>query len=198
MSDFQAIADRVEIEAPGEFTDAATMRGGTASRRCSRTTAFLRMPQHPAPGCPQPSVRSSPGRALTPKPPSPRRGPGNADPAPPAPCDPATPATSPGGTMTSAMPATPFAGPAPAQRLERAATALRSHGFTVEILDDAAAARTRIKDLIPQDASVSPRPARPCACRAFTRTSTPAGATRPSGHAPWPWTASPAPTTSGG
>ena len=100
--------------------------------------------------------------------------------------------------MTTAMPATPFACPAPAQRLERAATALRSHGFTVEILDDAAAARTRIKDLIPQDASVSPRPARPCACRAFTRTSTPAGATRPSGHAPWPWTASPAPTTSGG
>ena len=28
MSDFQAIADRVEIEAPGEFTGAATMRGG--------------------------------------------------------------------------------------------------------------------------------------------------------------------------
>ena len=28
MSDFQAIADRVEIEAPGEFTGAVTMRGG--------------------------------------------------------------------------------------------------------------------------------------------------------------------------
>ena len=47
-----------------------------------------------------------------------------------------------------------FADPAPAQRLERAAAALTAHGFTVEILDDAAAARTRIKDLIPEGASV--------------------------------------------
>jgi len=56
--------------------------------------------------------------------------------------------------MTTLIPATPFADPAPAQRLERAAAALRSHGFTVEILDDTAAARTRIKDLIPDGASV--------------------------------------------
>ena len=56
--------------------------------------------------------------------------------------------------MTSPITATLFAGPAPAQRLERAAAALRSHGFTVEILDDTAAARTRIKDLIPESASV--------------------------------------------
>jgi hypothetical protein len=42
----------------------------------------------------------------------------------------------------------------PAPRLERAAEALTSHGFTVEILDDAAAARTRITDLIPEGASV--------------------------------------------
>jgi LUD domain len=56
--------------------------------------------------------------------------------------------------MTTPIPATSFADPAPAYRLERAAGALRSHGFTVEILDDAAAARTRIKDLIPQGASV--------------------------------------------
>ena len=56
--------------------------------------------------------------------------------------------------MTTPMPATPFADPAPAQRLERAATALTAHGFTVEILDDAAAARTRIKELIPEGASV--------------------------------------------
>jgi L-lactate utilization protein LutC len=56
--------------------------------------------------------------------------------------------------MTTPMPATLFADPAPAQRLERAATALTAHGFTVEILDDAAAARTRIKDLIPEGASV--------------------------------------------
>jgi hypothetical protein len=32
--------------------------------------------------------------------------------------------------------------------------ALAAHGFAVEILDDAAAARTRIKDLIPEGASV--------------------------------------------
>ncbi|MGH4031067.1 LUD domain-containing protein [Actinomycetota bacterium Odt1-20B] len=56
-------------------------------------------------------------------------------------------------TPTS-IPTTPFAVPAPAQRLERAATALTAHGFTVELLDDAAAARTRIKDLIPEGASV--------------------------------------------
>jgi hypothetical protein len=56
--------------------------------------------------------------------------------------------------MTTSIPATPFADPAPAQRLEQAAAALTAHGFTVEILDDAAAARTRIKDLIPEGASV--------------------------------------------
>ena len=56
--------------------------------------------------------------------------------------------------MTSQIPATQFADPAPAERLERAAAALTAHGFTVEILDDAAAARTRIKDLIPEGASV--------------------------------------------
>jgi len=52
--------------------------------------------------------------------------------------------------MTTPIPATLFADPAPAQRLERAATALTAHGFTVEILDDAATARTRTKDLIPE------------------------------------------------
>jgi hypothetical protein len=56
--------------------------------------------------------------------------------------------------MTTPIPAALFTDPAPAQRLERAATALTAHGFTVEILDDATAARTRIKDLIPESASV--------------------------------------------
>jgi hypothetical protein len=56
--------------------------------------------------------------------------------------------------MTTSIPATQFTEPAPAQRLERAAAALTAHGFTVEILDDAAAARTRIKDLIPEGAGV--------------------------------------------
>jgi len=47
-----------------------------------------------------------------------------------------------------------FTQPAPAPRLERAAAALREHGFTVEILDDAAVARARVNDLIPAGASV--------------------------------------------
>src|SRR2546430_15493078 len=46
------------------------------------------------------------------------------------------------------------AAPAPAQPREGATAALTAHGFAVEILDDAAAARTRIKDLIPEGASV--------------------------------------------
>jgi len=56
--------------------------------------------------------------------------------------------------MTTSIPAPSFTDPAPAQQLERAAAALTAHGFTVEILDDAAAARTRMKDLIPEGASV--------------------------------------------
>ena len=47
-----------------------------------------------------------------------------------------------------------FTDPAPAERLERAADALVTNGFTVEILDDVAAARRRVKDLIPEGASV--------------------------------------------
>ena len=56
--------------------------------------------------------------------------------------------------MTTSVPAAPFTDPAPAERLERAAAALAAHSFAVEILDDAAAARARIKDLIPAGASV--------------------------------------------
>jgi YkgG family uncharacterized protein len=56
--------------------------------------------------------------------------------------------------MTTSIPAASYADPASAQSLERAAAALTAHGFTVEILDDVAAARTRIKDLIPEGASV--------------------------------------------
>ena len=56
--------------------------------------------------------------------------------------------------MPTPIPTTSFAEPATAPRLERAAAALAAHGFTVDILDDAAAARGRIKDLIPAGASV--------------------------------------------
>jgi len=51
-------------------------------------------------------------------------------------------------------PTTSFADPASTQSLERAAAALREHNFTVEILDDAAAARARVQELIPEGASV--------------------------------------------
>jgi L-lactate utilization protein LutC len=56
--------------------------------------------------------------------------------------------------MTTPTPTAPFTGPALAQRLERAAEALTAHGFTAEILDDAAAARARVGDLIPEGARV--------------------------------------------
>ena len=56
--------------------------------------------------------------------------------------------------MTTSVPATSFTDPAPAERLEQAAAALTEHGFAVEILDDAAAARTRVRDLIPEGAIV--------------------------------------------
>ena len=56
--------------------------------------------------------------------------------------------------MPTPIPTTSFAEPATAPRLERAAAALAAHGFTVEILNDAAVARVRIKDLIPAGASV--------------------------------------------
>ena len=47
-----------------------------------------------------------------------------------------------------------FADAASAERLERAAAALTANGFTVEVLEDAATARARIADLIPEGASV--------------------------------------------
>src|SRR5580698_2380840 len=56
--------------------------------------------------------------------------------------------------MTTSIPAALFTEPAPAERLERVAAALTANNFAAEILDDAAAARIRIKDLIPESASV--------------------------------------------
>jgi ketosteroid isomerase-like protein/L-lactate utilization protein LutC len=47
-----------------------------------------------------------------------------------------------------------FTAPAPAERLERAATALAAHGFAVEILDDVTAARARVAELVPAGAAV--------------------------------------------
>lgn len=59
-----------------------------------------------------------------------------------------------GGFGTTPAPAASFADPVSAERLECAAAALRANGFAVEILDDAAAARARVKDLVPEGASV--------------------------------------------
>jgi hypothetical protein len=56
--------------------------------------------------------------------------------------------------MTSRTLPTSFAEPVSAERLERAAEALAAHGFGVEILDDVAAARARIRELIPAGAGV--------------------------------------------
>jgi len=56
--------------------------------------------------------------------------------------------------MTTPTPPSTFAEPASDQQLERAAAALAAHGFTVELLDDAAAARARIAELVPAGARV--------------------------------------------
>ena len=56
--------------------------------------------------------------------------------------------------MTTPIPAAAITDPVPAERLERTAAALTAHGFAVEVVDDAAAARERVKDLIPEGASV--------------------------------------------
>jgi hypothetical protein len=56
--------------------------------------------------------------------------------------------------MTTQVPATPFTEPAPAELLERVAAALKENNFAVEIVDDAAAARELVKELIPEGSLV--------------------------------------------
>ncbi|MBW8818541.1 MAG: LUD domain-containing protein [Streptomyces sp.] len=56
--------------------------------------------------------------------------------------------------MTTSVQATSFTDPASEETLERAAAALRHNNFAAEILDDAAAARARVKSLIPEGATV--------------------------------------------
>lgn len=60
----------------------------------------------------------------------------------------------PAAATATPAPSASFTAPATAERLERVAAALRANGFAAEILDDAAEARTRVKDLVPQGASV--------------------------------------------
>ncbi|HEY1825985.1 MAG TPA: LUD domain-containing protein [Acidimicrobiales bacterium] len=56
--------------------------------------------------------------------------------------------------MTSQSHPSIFAEATSVERLERAAASLRAHGFEVEVLADATAARARVKDLIPEGAGV--------------------------------------------
>ncbi|MFF7474472.1 LUD domain-containing protein [Streptomyces sp. NPDC008092] len=56
--------------------------------------------------------------------------------------------------VSAAGAADDFGAPASAERLDRAVAALRANGFTAELLDDAAAARARVKELIPDGAGV--------------------------------------------
>jgi ketosteroid isomerase-like protein len=62
--------------------------------------------------------------------------------------------TGPADATATPAPAAHFADPASAEQLERVAAALCANGFAAEILDDASAARTRVKDLVPEGASV--------------------------------------------
>ncbi|WP_426595122.1 LUD domain-containing protein [Cellulomonas sp. McL0617] len=56
--------------------------------------------------------------------------------------------------MTSTTTDLSFTAPASPDRLERTAAALSAHGFTVEIIDDASAARARVAELVPRGATV--------------------------------------------
>ncbi|MFJ4653963.1 LUD domain-containing protein [Nocardia sp. NPDC088792] len=56
--------------------------------------------------------------------------------------------------MTTPVPAAQFTEAASEESLARTAAALTAHGFTAEILDDAAAARARVEELIPAGSSV--------------------------------------------
>lgn len=60
----------------------------------------------------------------------------------------------PSDATATAVLAAPFTEPASAERLERVAAALRANGFAAEIVDDAAAARARVADLVPEGAGV--------------------------------------------
>ena len=56
--------------------------------------------------------------------------------------------------MTTPMPTASFAEPATRRAAGGAAAALTAHGFAVEILDDASAARARVQELVPEGATV--------------------------------------------
>ncbi|MFI2733479.1 LUD domain-containing protein [Streptomyces sp. NPDC018711] len=199
MNDFQAIADRVEIEAlRGEFTDAAMMRDRARLAALFTPDGVLRMPNVPVeqvgreeilaggerlqshwdffvqtthPGTIQVDGDTATGRAYIQELArmlDGRQGMNFAvyhdryerteegwrfaereyevrylDTSPLAGAAP--------GSVSSGV---SFADPATGERLERVAAALRANGFAVEVLDDTAGARARVRELIPEGASV--------------------------------------------
>ncbi|MGW2719213.1 nuclear transport factor 2 family protein [Streptomyces sp. NPDC001492] len=209
MNDFQAIADRVEIEAlRGEFTDAAMMRDRPRLASLFTPDGILRMPNIPVeqvgreeiiaggerlqsqwdffvqnthPGTIRLDGDTATGRAYIQelaRALDGRQGLNYAvyhdryrrteegwkfaervyevrylDTSPLAGTAPRT-GTDPAGTAATPAAAPSFADPASPEQLERAAAALRANGFAAEILDDAVAARVRIKDLVPEGARV--------------------------------------------
>ncbi|GGR86436.1 hypothetical protein GCM10010252_26370 [Streptomyces aureoverticillatus] len=213
MNDFQAIADRVEIEAlRGEFTDAAMMRDRPRLASLFTPDGALRMPDIPVelvgreeilaggerlqsqwdffvqnthPGTIQLDGDTATGRAYIQelaRALDGRQGLNYAvyhdryqrteegwkfaervyevrylDTSPLAGTAPRAAqgsGTDPAHATATPAPAASFTGPATAEQLERVAAALRANGFAAEILDDAADARVRVKDLIAEGASV--------------------------------------------
>ncbi|MEV1065389.1 nuclear transport factor 2 family protein [Streptomyces sp. NPDC050263] len=213
MNDFQAIADRVEIEAlRGEFTDAAMMRDRPRLASLFTPDGALRMPDIPVeqvgreeilaggerlqsqwdffvqnthPGTIQLDGDTATGRAYIQeiaRALDGRQGLNYAvyhdryqrtdegwkfaervyevrylDTSPLAGTAPDTaqgPGTDPAHATAATAAAASFADPASAERLERVAAALRAGGFAAEILDDAEAARARVRDLLPEGAGV--------------------------------------------
>ncbi|GAB7103162.1 hypothetical protein JCM4814A_14760 [Streptomyces phaeofaciens JCM 4814] len=206
MNDFQATADRVEIEAlRGEFTDAAMMRDRPRMASLFTADGVLRMPNIPVELVGREEIRvggerlqaqwdffvqtthpgtivldgdTATGRAYLQELARTLDGRQGLNYAvyhdryrrtedgwrftervyevrylDTSPLAGTAPHASQGPEATSAAGAS-FADPASAERLERAAAALRANGFAAEILDDAAAARARVKDLIPEGAGV--------------------------------------------
>lgn len=257
MNDFQAIADRVEIEAlRGEFTDAAMMRDRPRLASLFTSDGALRMPNIPAELIGREEIRAGASGCKASgtssyRPHTPARSCSTATPRPAAPTSknsraPSTDArvsttpstmtvtsaprragsspsgctrsgtstpprwrarrpggvgfrTNPADATATPAPAASFADPASAERLERVAAALRAGGFAAEILDDAAAARARIKDLVPEGASVLTGASETLRLSGIEEDiSSQAAGTTPSGRASWPSTVPPAPTRSEG
>ncbi|WP_042394724.1 LUD domain-containing protein [Streptacidiphilus carbonis] len=199
MTDFQAIADRVEIEAlRGEFTDCVMMRDRARLASLFTSDGVLRMPDVPVefvgpeairvggerlqeqwdffvqdthPGTVRIDGDTATGRAYMHETLRLRNGFQGLNHAVYHDRYQRTPDgwrfaertyeiryldTTPltGRAPGSTTGAEPFTAAATGDRLERTAAALTANGFTVELLDDVDAARSRVKELIPEGAEV--------------------------------------------